>query len=472
MAYIKKDIRELINSMDKEFKVDNQVKKWVRKTIYPQHNLFIKTKDGCYCTNCHKTFFIKSKVGEYVICPKCKNNLLIRLKTLKFYKFIDDFRILEYINGYFVIRGFEVMSLYKDMKVKHYIAEYQRLVIAKDKKYLLFSNKFKIFMYCNYVNHDEKQLKWRLHDNYYSNWYYSNGIMYLGNIEKDIKNSPYQYCNLTSTMIDYSKLNSIFLLQKILDNPTSYELLHKLGLTNLAIECDKFSIKGSFEKRFGVPKEYLSFMVKHNITYNELKVLKVIKRKNIKIIRKLSKLQCFEELSIKLDMLKALDNGLNEINEHIYRDYLDFAEKLKFNMKDKQILYPKNLIEAHDKLLIQIKDVEDKEMIKNIGKRYEELKNNTYKNNKYIIYPVPSYTDLIYESSMQNNCVRSYNFRYANHEVDLYFMRLVSDMSKSLVTIEVKDNIVIQSRIKGNQLPNKEQQNFIDSWANKFLKTM
>lgn len=458
--------------MDKEFKYDKEVRKWVRNTIYPQHNLIIKTRDGCYCTNCHKTFFTKNKIGSEVICPKCKKKLLIKSKTLKKYKYIDDFRILEYINGYFVIRGFEVLSIYNNMKFEHYVSEYQRLIIDKDKKYLLFSNKFKIFMYSSYVSHNEKQIKWRLHDNYCSNWYYSNGIMYLGNIENDIKGSLYQYCKLGLLKIDYSGLDSITLLQKILNNPTSYELLIKLGLTNLSIDCDKFSVKGSFEKRFGVPKDYLSFIIKYNLNYKELTVLKVIKRKNIKIIRKLSKLSCFNELSTRLDMIKALDNGLNEINEHIYKDYLDFAERLQFDMRNKHTLYPKNIIEAHDKLLKQIKDIEDKEMIENITKRYEELKDKTYKNKKYIIYPVPSYTDLIVESKMQNNCVRTYNFRYANREVDLYFMRLITNMSKSLVTIEVRDNIVVQSRIKNNQLPTREQQTFINNWANKFLKTI
>lgn len=234
--------------MDETFKYDKDVRKWVKKTIYPQHNLIIKTKDGCYCTNCGKTFFTKNKINIETICPKCKATLLIKSKTLKNYKYVDDFRILEYINGYFVIRGFEVMSIYSDMKFTHYVSEYQRLVIDKNKNYLLLSNKFKSFMYTCHVSHIEKQIRWRLHDNYTSSWYYSSGTMYLGNIENDIKNTVYQYCNLLSNNIDYTKAESITLLQKILNNPTSYELLNKLGLINLSTDCDKFAIKGSFEK--------------------------------------------------------------------------------------------------------------------------------------------------------------------------------------------------------------------------------
>jgi hypothetical protein len=202
----------------------------------------------------------------------------------------------------------------------------------------------------------------------------------------------------------------------------------------------------------------------------ELEILKVIKRKNIKIIRKLCELTCFDDLSNYLDMVKALEYGLNTTNEHIYRDYLDMAERLKLNLKDKQVLYPKNLMYSHDKLLQQVDDIENKEIVEKIKLRYEELKDNTYQNDKYIVYPVPTFADLIAESSQQNNCVRTYNKRYANKEVDLYLMRLLSKRNKSLVTIEVKDNIVVQSRIKNNDNCTKEQLSFINKWQDTVLK--
>ena len=469
MSYIKKEIRKLIISMDNQFTFDSSLKNWVKINIYPHHNLIIKIKGKYYCTNCYKNFDAAATIGDYIICPKCNNKLLVRFNTLKNYRFRDDFRVLEFIDGYFILRGFEVLSYYNNFKFKHHISEYQRLVIDKKSTYLLLSNKYTMFLGNCSVNHYSKHTSWRLHDSYYKKWYWSKGTIYFYNVENRINNTPYYYCNLLSTLSNYNEDNIVEFLQKILDNPTSYELLIKLNLTNLAKECDKFNIKGSFEKRFGVPKTYLPFMIKHNITYDDLKVLRVIKRKNIRIIRKLSCLSCFDELSNKLDMLKALEVGLNKDNEYIYRDYLNFVEQLKLNMKDKNILYPNNLIESHDKLLKQVKDIEDKEMIENIEKRFIELKDNTYKDDKYIVYPASSYTDLLMESNMQNNCVRTYNFRYANREVDLYFMRLLSNINKSLVTIEVRDNVVVQCRIKNNKLPSKEQKLFIDKWQNTVL---
>ena len=58
--------------------------------------------------------------------------LLVRLNTLKYYKFCEWFRVLEYVDGYFVLRGFEVLSEYHDKKFSRYVSEHQRLVIGKD----------------------------------------------------------------------------------------------------------------------------------------------------------------------------------------------------------------------------------------------------------------------------------------------------------------------------------------------------
>ena len=48
-------------------------------------------------------------------------------------------------------------------------------------------------------------------------------------------------------------------------------------------------------------------------------------------------------------------------------------------------------------------------------------------------------------------------------------MREKENPKKSLVTIEVKNNKVVQSRIKNNRDINKNQKNFLDKWENKVL---
>lgn len=470
MWYINKKLQILIKSMDKTFSVGLGVRKWLRQSIYLKHNLILKSKDGYYCTNCKNKFHSTVKVGEYTICPKCKQELLVRMKTLQYQTFKDDFRILEFIDGYFVLRGFEVLSIYNNYQVSHQYQEYQRLVISKDKIYLLASNLLKNYMGYLSVSHNEKHTSWRLLDSQYR-WYMSRGSIYWGGLERDTDGTVYHYCPIQRVLQSYTGDTSIeILLKRILNNPTSFELLSKLELTNLAIDCDEFTNKGSFENRFGVTKGYLPFMVKYNLTYNELEVLQVIKHKNIRNVKKLSKLDNFKELSTYLDMEKALSNGLNETNEHLYKDYLDFAKRLHLNIKDKRVLYPVDIVKSHDELMRQVETIENQEIIEKIKIRYEELKQLSYHDDKYVVFPVPSLSDLIRESEVQDICIRSYNERYANGETNLFFMRSIKNMSKPLVAIEVKHGRIMQSRGKRNNDPTRMQKAFINKWENEVLK--
>ena len=52
---------------------------------------------------------------------------------------------------------------------------------------------------------------------------------------------------------------------------------------------------------------------------------------------------------------------------------------------------------------------------------------------------------------------------------DIYFMRSVNEKDKSLVTVEVKGNKVVQSRIKYNNLPEEKQKLFLEKWQEKVL---
>ena len=109
-------------------------------------------------------------------------------------------------------------------------------------------------------------------------------------------------------------------------------------------------------------------------------------------------------------------------------------------------------------------------MSKKIKRRYKKLLSNYYEDDKYIIYPVKDINELIDESSQQNNCVKTYAERYAKAECDIYFMRLSNARDKSLVTVEVKDNEVVQQRTKNNNDTTKEQKKFLKKWEKNILR--
>ena len=71
---------------------------------------------------------------------------------------------------------------------------------------------------------------------------------------------------------------------------------------------------------------------------------------------------------------------------------------------------------------------------------------------------------------MQNNCVASYIDRVINGECHILFLRKKDRPSDSLVTIEVRDNHIVQARRRFNDPVTPEDQVAIDAFNKKFQK--
>lgn len=253
-----------------------------------------------------------------------------------------------------------------------------------------------------------------------------------------------------------------------------------MKLYNLALRADELRNKGSFQEIFGVSKDYYPFMKKNNITYLQLKLLRLLQEKDIK---KIKYLQHFVSYGDSISDLEEISNYISlnrfikyskmhhrNVRTYLYKDYLRFAKMLGLDLKNNRYAFPKNLKEEHDKLEKQY-EIQSKVLVqKAIKRRGKELSKYKYKNNKFIILPAPNLKALQDESKQQNNCVRTYAERYADGTCDIYFMRDIQNPKKSLVTVEVKNNKVVQSRIKNNNDPNEKQLKFLDSWENIILK--
>ena len=139
------------------------------------------------------------------------------------------------------------------------------------------------------------------------------------------------------------------------------------------------------------------------------------------------------------------------------------------DIKDKKILYPDNLLDAHDKLYTEITILEDPSINKDISKLSSLLELNVYEDDKYIIIPASSIESLLDESTQQQNCVRTYSKRYSNNDVQIYFMRKKEDITKSFVTIEVQNGKIIQARTKFNELPSSDINLVLKKWEKQII---
>lgn len=435
-----------------------------------EHNLLIKNGNECYCTCCKTIFQSNARIGNLEICPNCKQKLKVRSKMLKYDCFIKYLTLLDKEDGQLFIRLFELRSIYyyEHKCFNHNAVEYGRIVI--NQKCHLLNNRATLYMSSFNVHHYRKIENWRKYCGCYT--LSSRGKLYPYNIKKILKDTAYEYSYLWDFIKKVKGCDLENLLTGVAKKP-SFEFLVKMKLYNLALAADKFNENGSFHNRFGLDKKYFNFIKKYNLCYEELEILRLLKLEDIKKIRYLKNkigIYVVKEISKYIDIKKIFEYKNGKFDVHLYLDYLRFASELGMNLKDKKILFPKDLKEEHNKLNRRIKIINDLKTKENIARRYKELLDNKYQNEIYVVFPAPSVNALKNESKQQNHCVQSYAGRYGNGECDIYFMRYKKNKSKSLVTIEVKNNKIVQKRKKDNELTEEQENVFLKMWEKTVLQ--
>lgn len=483
MGYIKVAYKEILRQMDNYSNLPKGWDEFVDKQS-KYHNLIIKSKKNqCYCTNCKNTFTSKKQVNQEVKCPNCHNKYLIKRSNLRYYQFKDYLSILDKVNNTFIVRYFELKTIIDALHEHHSsVVEFAREIPNNNYYRDIFVNKrVSKCQGCIYIYHGNSDFfysaEWREYTRNYSLIDYS--IVFPNNIKKLLKNTIYQY----SYIWEIAKHCTYIDLPKLISNKHDIgktELLSKMKLYNLALRADEFRNKGSFKEIFGVSKDYYPFMKRNNITYLQLKILRLLNEKDMK---KIKYLQYFVNYGDSINNLEEISNYISlnrfikyskmhhrKVKTYLYKDYLRFAKILGLDLKDNRYAFPKNLKEEHDKLEKQY-EIQNKILVqKAIKRRGKELSKYEYKNNNFIILPAPDLEALQDESKQQNNCVRTYAEKYADGTCDIYFMRDIKSQDKSLVTVEVKNNAIVQSRIKNNNDPNEKQLKFLYSWEKAILK--
>ena len=479
--YIRKEIRNFIEKMPKEIKTPKHWRKFVNSQNIA-YNLIIRSGKEAICTNCGKHFSIKKQDGYIYgykdICPFCNNKYEVRRSNLKNYSFLYDLAIVDNIDNKLILRYFEVRRTYISSikKFKDSIVEYARIVPEFDIE--LVNDRFFKYLSVERVYHTRKIKKWRVYTGMYGLGQYYRRI-YLDNIDEKTKGTIYEYAPLKEA-VEYLKNYKVDFL-KLLEKAKypSFELLMKMKLYKLALDNpNKFNIKGNFEKRFGVSKKYYNFMVRNNISSEELEILKMINKPNIKLIRKLYKIsnESVYELEkvnkyINLIQFEEYRRSQKRFSIYSYLDYIRNLEKLEVPLT-KKMLMPENFKEAHDISVSKVKLIVDdsKVLNKKINERYKELSKNIYSNDVFIIRPAKNLEDLRDEANQQNNCVyKNYSESYAFGETDIYFLRELENPKKSLVTIEVNNKRIRQKEQKNHGNLSETQTKILNYWEENII---
>lgn len=120
-------------------------------------------------------------------------------------------------------------------------------------------------------------------------------------------------------------------------------------------------------------------------------------------------------------------------------DYVHMCQLMNVSFEK----YPRSLKLRHDmankNLKIQISDIEAKEMEFILNS--VEYKNLAFDNQKYdyVVIKPSSYQDIIEEGKNLHHCVGSYVDFVSKKKTKILFMRLRAEITKSLVTLEIRD---------------------------------
>lgn len=126
----------------------------------------------------------------------------------------------------------------------------------------------------------------------------------------------------------------------------------------------------------------------------------------------------------------------------IWRDYLDMAETLCYDLADRQVSAPKHLRAAHDRAAELLKAETDKEA----NQRYEKRRRPALQK-KYemewggMCIRVPESThEIAREGKELHHCVGGYAKRHIHGKTVILFLRRADDLDTPLVTIEMDTN--------------------------------
>lgn len=305
--------------------------------------------------------------------------------------------------------------------------------------------------------------------------------LYTGNLDI-LKDTIYKYSSIWQAKKAFDGIHNSFFKSITYDaiRVPQFEYLMKLGLYSLALSNPAQYVGKNFKERFGVDKRLLSWMRKRNVTEHELNLIRKLKIESDEVLDFILCVGYRDELleyfvtegKLKIEKLKQYFDEHKLDYDHLteYCDYLEFAQDAGYDMEDRGVLYPKDLMDAHNKLYVESRIKEDPTIKEDIEKRARELEINRWEIGEFIIYPAPSLESLVDESAQQANCVRTYASAYANKETDIYFLRRKSEIEKSFVTVEVNNGQIVQARVKYNELPPKEIKDILEKWENTLTK--
>lgn len=225
--------------------------------------------------------------------------------------------------------------------------------------------------------------------------------------------------------------------------------------------------------------DMIYFAKQHNITVNQFDKLEPLYGK-------------YEERNIayllKFQSLEKLWNYLNKQIMHYqsfpsilreYSDYLREREAEGDNLSNPIYLRPRDLNGTYTRVRIEAEQKKDKNYIEKMEEQYPHIKKRalkipkkyTWQQSGLIIRPAMSAEEIVLEGRILHHCVGSDRQRYMDNynkgKAWIFLIRHTDEEDRPFVTVEIKDNEIIQWYGEHDTKPDKEH---VESFLKEYLK--
>ncbi|KAB2329469.1 PcfJ domain-containing protein [Bacillus mesophilum] len=449
-----------------------------------------------YCTHCHKDFRTEGlKHKGFTVCPKCQSNCRIQASGLgRKFMFDDGYAVFyeksEVDPTAIIARGIYVYRNYKD--------DYRKVETSIKLYGLYLFKPGQSQFYANYGWNDsftERKSVFSLKESFPG----TSKFCPRNFIENAVNNTLFQYSTWEDFAFRQCDMTEFF---SLFSNYPCIEYLSKMGLKSM-VEAKLFGRKTNnainwrgktIDKVLKLEKNDIKTIRPHfaELSTSALRLYQLGKKDG-------SKLSIDEALSIgkELDtvndlnpILKLRPTNIKKVikylrkqldkdkKKHYYRmshvlsdwkDYINDCKKLLLDLDNEMVIFPSNLYTAHQNTNKQIKYEANDLLDRHIKNRMNKLKVYEYSDSQFVIRPAASTRELINEGAALNHCVGGYAEDYAYAKTTILLIREKTNQEAPFYTVEVKKGKIKQVRGKGQRLPTKEVQQFIDRFENSVL---
>ena len=147
------------------------------------------------------------------------------------------------------------------------------------------------------------------------------------------------------------------------------------------------------------------------------------------------------------------------------RDYWNLTKQIQGSLP-KELVFPKNLIQAHNRATDLFEAKKNEAEDRKIHERFLKLKCFSFADPQagFLIRPVRSFSELTKEGKLLCHCVGSYAKVVASGKTSIFLIRKIEDPETPFYTLEYKDGKIVQDHGFRNKLQTPEILAFENSW--------